>query len=511
MAKVLTFLKNNWLLILILLLATFLRLFKIGDYMEFLGDQGRDVVVIREFLKNGDLFFIGPQTSIGNMYLGPWFYYLIAPSLLLSNFSPLGPAIFIALLSVATVYLIQKLTLLLFSDKRASYLAAFFYAISPVVIKYSNFIWNPNVMPFFALLFVYSLHLVFFQRKFKYLLLTSFAFIMALNSHYIALVLLPLVGLVFLAFIYINRKDKKTLTSLIKPSLLAIGLFILSLTPQVLFDIKHNGQNFNALKTFFTQRETTVSIKPYKAIPQAFPLFDQINTRLIFAKNTLISPWASISFLLLLVFSFFRILAPENKHKRKIKLSQHFLSYCLILSWYLIGIIGLGLYKQHVYDHYFTFIFPSLFILLGVVLSKLYQYRLIGKIITIFIFLSLTLLSFTENPLRYSPPRQMATTQAITDSIIENSRGEAFNFALLAKQNYDPGYKYFFYENKAPLYEIKDQLTEQLFVVCEPHKDINCDPINHPEWAIAAFGWSKIDSQWEINGIQVYRLLHAKD
>jgi len=105
----------------------------------------------------------------------------------------------------------------------------------------------------------------------------------------------------------------------------------------------------------------------------------------------------------------------------------------------------------------------------------------------------------------------MATTQAITDSIIENSRGEAFNFALLAKQNYDPGYKYFFYENKAPLYEIKDQLTEQLFVVCEPHKDINCDPINHPEWAIAAFGWSKIDSQWEINGIQVYRLLHAKD
>ena len=74
--------------------------------MEFLGDQGRDVLVIRNFFKHKDLFFIGPQTSIGNMYLGPYYYYLIAPALLLANFNPVGPAVFIALFGIATTYLI---------------------------------------------------------------------------------------------------------------------------------------------------------------------------------------------------------------------------------------------------------------------------------------------------------------------------------------------------------------------------------------------------------------------
>jgi len=511
MQKIVNFIRNNWLILSILLIASFLRLYRISQYMEFLGDQGRDVVIIREFLKNGNLFFIGPQTSIGNMYLGPWFYYLIAPSLLIANFSPVGPAVFIALLSVATVYLIFKFSLVLFKNPLSAYLAAFFYAISPVVIKYSNFIWNPNVMPFFALLLVFSLYLAFFEKRLNYLVLASFSFIMALNSHYLAFALIPLIALFYLVFIIINRQDKKTLIKLIKPSLFALILFLISLTPQILFDIKHQGQNINALLTFFTQRETTVSIKPYKAIPLAFPLFDQINTRLIFGKNTQISPWGSVAFGLLLSFSFFRILAPTIKQKRVIKLSSKFTGYLLLLSWYAIAIISLGLYKQHVYDHYFAFVFPAVFILLGISLSTIYKYNILGKIIAFFIVISLTYFSFIENPLRFPPVNQLQTTQTITQSIIDSSNNQDFNIALLAKQNYDPGYKYFFYQNNSPIYEIREKLTDQLYVICEPHPDIDCQPINHPEWAIAAFGWAKVETQWEINGIQIYKLVHTQD
>ena len=134
-------LKKNWLLILIILLAAFLRLYRIGDYMEFLGDQGRDVLIIRDFLKNGNLFFIGPQTSVGNMYLGPFFYYLITPSLLLSNFNPIGPAIFIALINIGAVFLSYWVGKKWF-NKSTGLIAAFIFAISPVAIKYSTFIWN---------------------------------------------------------------------------------------------------------------------------------------------------------------------------------------------------------------------------------------------------------------------------------------------------------------------------------------------------------------------------------
>src|SRR3989344_8901450 len=93
-------------LVLVLLGAGFFRLYKITDYMTFLGDEGRDVLAVRAIVLGQPLPLVGPGTSIGNMYLGPLYYYLIAPSLLLANFSPVGPAAFVAIIGVATVGLL---------------------------------------------------------------------------------------------------------------------------------------------------------------------------------------------------------------------------------------------------------------------------------------------------------------------------------------------------------------------------------------------------------------------
>jgi hypothetical protein len=73
--------------------------------------------------------------------------------------------------------------------------------------------------------------------------------------------------------------------------------------------------------------------------------------------------------------------------------------------------------------------------------------------------------------------------------------------------NYDPGYLYFIYETKLPYFHLREKITDQLFVVCEPFQ-IECNPINNPEWSVAAFGWAKIDKQWEINGIKIFKLIH---
>src|SRR3989338_2478474 len=92
--------------LLIILLAAFLRLYRISEYMTFLGDEGRDVIIVRRLLVDFDPILIGPGTSIGNMYLGPLYYYLMAPFLLLANFSPVGPAIMISLLGILTIWFI---------------------------------------------------------------------------------------------------------------------------------------------------------------------------------------------------------------------------------------------------------------------------------------------------------------------------------------------------------------------------------------------------------------------
>ena len=468
------FLKKHWLLIVILVVAAFLRLYKISDYMEFLGDQGRDVVIVRDFLKKGDLFFIGPQTSIGNMYLGPFYYYVIvAPALLFSWFNPVGPAVFVALIGVATVYLLFLISRRWF-NKKTAYISAFLYAISPVVIKYSNFSWNPNVMPFFAMLFIY------FMVEKRYLL-ASLAFIMCLNSHYLALLLLP-VGFL----IWLKNYDK----SLLKSTFLAVGVFLASLVPQILFDIKHHGQNIQALIAFFTQRETTVNLKAYKSLPLIPQLFDQINTRLLAGKNITFGLVVSLVLAAGIIYLFF-----------KLRSQKSFTYYLVLVVWYLSGLVGLGLYKQHIYDHYFGFLFPAVFLLAGLLISRL------PKLLALVSLIALTVFSLLENPFRWSAPKQLATTIQIDQSIINASQQQPFNFALLAKMNYDPPYRYFFDVWNSPVVTLDQQVADQLFVVCEPFQ-IDCNPINNPEWAVAAFGWAKIDSQWEINGVQVFRLIH---
>ena len=467
---------QNWLLFIILLLATITRFYRIYDYAEFLGDQGRDIVIVRDFLKNGNLFFIGPQTSIGNMYLGPFYYYLfVAPGLLMSQFNPIGPAIIVALLGVVTVYFVYRFSKRWFNPQTA-YIASLLYAISPVVIKYTTFSWNPNIMPLFSLLFVNFLT----QSRYK---LAAIAFIICLNSHFLALLLLPLALLILLT------KKPFPWQQLIFPTI----IFLISLTPQVLFDIKHNGQNINAIIGFFTKRETTINLKPYKAIPQLVPLFNQVNTRLLASKDVNFGVFVS---------TLFAILITSNLIKQ-IKTKKYDVHFLILLSWLVIGLIGLALYKQHIYDHYFGFIYPVVFILFASTISQLRQLPL-----GIFVLVLVTY-AIVQNPFRYSPPRQLPTTEQIDELIIANSHGQPFNFALLAKMNYDPGYRYLLSEHNAQVELLQNKITDQLFVVCEPFQ-IDCNPINNPEWGVAAFGWAKIDSQWEINGIKIFRLIHTQ-
>ena len=92
------------LLLALLAAAVLLRFYNLSGTLLFQADQGRDALVVRHLLTQGDLIFIGPVTSIGNMYLGPFYYYFMAPFLLLANFSPLGPAIGVALVNVLLVF-----------------------------------------------------------------------------------------------------------------------------------------------------------------------------------------------------------------------------------------------------------------------------------------------------------------------------------------------------------------------------------------------------------------------
>jgi len=539
----------------ILLLGAFLRLYKIGDYMTFLGDEGRDAIVVRRLLVDFDLILIGPGTSIGNMYLGPLYYYLMAPALLLSNFSPVGPAVMIALLGVVTIWFVWFVTREFFpltfkgttpqgkhNIHYGALAAALLYAISPVVITYSKSSWNPNIMPFFSLLCIYSIWKIWRlsfsdtvhgskTKEYIWLVILGISYAFVLQSHYLGLLLLPTIILfwslvLFRYSIFDIRysKDSKTKKAdriqFIRYSIIGGLVFLFLMSPLVIFDARHDWRNFGAIAKFFGERETTVSIKPWKSIPNLFPIWKNDFVSRIFAgKNMTAGLWAAFGLFDLVVLYFvkyfknlMKVLKRSNSGSDPI---DNFISSIFILSvWIGVAIVGLGLYKQHIYDHYFGFIFAAPFILFGGLLMNLWKkYGLWMKALLALAFIFLIRVNLAENPLKYPPNNQMQRAQIVAEKIKAENGGEKFNLAVIAKQNYEDGYQYFLEKDRQPVYDIDPlQLSEtvagQLFVVCELSKD-ECDPTHSPKAEIANFGWSKIGQEWDISGVAVYKLVPA--
>lgn len=495
--------KSNKAIVFIVLLALFLRLFRISSYMTFLGDEGRDALVWLRML-HGKFTLIGPQTSIGNMYLGPLYYYLMFPFYILMG--TVGPSVGVALFAGATTFLLWLFGKEWFSKQVGLY-AAFFYAISPVAIVLSRSSWNPNVMPFFSLLIIWGIWQFWQKEKYYWLAIEGVLLSFAVQSHYLGLLLFPVVGIFFLIkLISLLRKKDRRWKKLCFYFLLLGGLFlIITFLPLIWFDLRHNFINSNAFLKFFSERQTTVNLKVYKAIPQLWPLWQTLITRLLIEKDQSWGFWLSLilglSLLPYSIFTFF---------PRDIKVRDRESSF-LLLTWLAVGLIGMGLYKQHIYDHYFGFLFPAIFLFFGVFLDKLWRLRIYGEILARILFLLIILFSFAHTPLLRQPNFQMKRTAEISDKIILESGNKPFNLGLIAKQNYDAGYRYFLEKKGHKALEIDAQrsgetISEQLFVVCEEKE---CNPTTHPQAEIANFGWSKVDQEWEFPwGAKLFRLVH---
>lgn len=507
---------------LILLIGAFFRLYRIDEYMTFLGDEGRDVLIVRRLLVNFDPILIGPRTSIGDMYLGPLYYYLIAPALLLANFSPVGPAVMIALIGVATVFLVWYITREWFFSKGrfgkvAGIIAAGLYAISPVVIVYSKSSWNPNIMPFFALLSIYSIWRTWQKLEFKWLIILGVSFAFVLHSHYLGLLLAPTLGLFwFLILLKINnrfqrRKSKSIgngkweIRKFLRNTLAGLVIFAGLMSPLVIFDSRHEWRNFNSMKLFFTERQTTVSARPWNSIPKLWPLAAKIDTRLMAGGNEETGKWLTVGFVVAI------ILLLKDAFKRRRLLPA---SYFLLLFWLGFALIGLGLYKQEIYDHYYGFFFAAPFLLLGSLSQSLIdKSRHLGSLLVIFITGYLFVVNLYNNPLKYPPNRQLQRSIEVAQKIMDESNGNKFNLAVLAERNYEGAYQYFLEKENSPVVMIDPQrsdetITDQLFVVCE-HTDVTkCDPTHNPKAEVANFGWTKIDKEWQVAGVTLYKLIH---
>ncbi len=493
----------------LILIAGFLRLYRIDEYMTFLGDEGRDALVVKRILVDYDFPLLGAPTSVGNMYNGPLYYYMMASAMAIWWMNPVAAAVMVAFVGIVTVALVYYFARVWFG-KQAAIIASILYAFSPVNIIYSHSSWNPNPAPFFALLGILGLYKARYTKNYLWLILTGIASAFAVQMHLLALILIPIYFVIWLNEIREWKWEGKKLPNFWKGSLFAIIAFLFLMSPLAIYDFKYNFQNYRALTTFFLgDRATTVNLNPFNTLERVGPIYwDNLVNRYIAGENFWLMVLISI-LVLIPVVSFFVNLIRNKKF---------IWSYFVLTVWLIGGVMGLALYKQTIYDHYSSFLNPALFLLfasnmnlLNSINSKKINQYVRGAFFLLFLIILIANLNI--NPLKEEPHRQLQNTKIVSDFVIEESGNKPFNFALLAERNYDAAYQFFLDQAGHKPAQLPFEKTDQLFVVCEDERsspsetDKICNPVGHPKYEIAAFGWTKIESEKEFNGVKVYKLI----
>ncbi|HVT01336.1 MAG TPA: glycosyltransferase family 39 protein [Patescibacteria group bacterium] len=511
--KFFKFIKKNYVIILlsiILIFAAFLRLYKIEDYMTFLGDEGRDVLIVRDIL-HGHLTFLGPRTSAADFYTGPVYYYMMAPFLFLANYNPVGPAIMIALLGIATVYLIFRFGKEWFGVKGAL-VAAALYTISPLVIAYSRSSWNPNPMPFFTIIILYFLYKSVSEKpKISNFLIIGLLYGIAFQLHYIEIIV-GVVMFFFTLFGNIIVSKKNLFAKLIKEyAALLIG-FLIGLSPFLAFEIRHGFPNTRTVINFMLKGDPTATDLTKATFPQiVWDVFTRLFGRLILflppqeklviLDKTTVNIWIAAS-VILAVLSIVVLFTVKNK-----------LTKLLFGLWLFFGVVLFGFYHKPIYDYYFEFMFPLPFLLVGNLFSYSWEKGKVLRLVGVVILIGIMGLNLSGYPFQYPANRQYRQVEKIAKFVMDKAGNKPYNFALVTLGNSDQGYRYIFETNNKPPVTIeytgvdpeRKTVTDQLFVVCE---DPNCQPLGNSLWEVAGFGRAEIANEWPVSVVKVYKLVH---
>lgn len=242
--------KIFWILLAIVIVGAFLRLYHFNDWMHYELDQARDYKVIHAAMEYGpaELPLQGPRAAGSFLRLGPLFYYMEYGSALLFGDSPQGSVVIIVFLSILTIPLFFLFARRYFSNYLSLGLTAII-AASLFMVVYSRFGWNPNTLPFFSLAFVYALLRatdVDEERKGWWLIGASAALAFLSNLHFLAFIAAPLIGLVYLGI----TRPRITLVYWIS----AVLLFLFLNTPLIVNDVKTGGENVQAFFAAITDK-----------------------------------------------------------------------------------------------------------------------------------------------------------------------------------------------------------------------------------------------------------------
>lgn len=424
------------LLIAILALALFLRTYRVADFLGFWFDQGRDAKVVWDIWHSGKLTLIGPTTGIEGIFLGPFYYYLITPAYMLGGGNPVYPAVFLALLNVIAIVFLYKLGEEYFGPN-VGLLAAFITALSQQFVSYQRWLSNPNPLPLFAIITLYSL-----LRGRWWLVGLSAGLSLQLEAAS-ATFFLPAILLITL----IHKK---------KIPFIAVAFFVLTLLPQLFFNFRHQNILFNSFKRFLvSERSFTPGFGTYgKRLNFYYTAF----TDKYYTTNRAKTIFA-VSLLAFFVLTRRRLPAVPTT---------------TLVIWWVTPMVFLLFYTGnhgYVWDYYFTGVYPAFTILVSAVWIAVVRHLwagrwLIAVFLAGFIFQNLSYhLTFFRQPL--AGYISLTPEVQAVDWIYQDAGSTLFNTDVYVPPVIPHAYEYLFIWRGKSV-QPTQRLVSRLYTISEP-------------------------------------------
>jgi Dolichyl-phosphate-mannose-protein mannosyltransferase len=192
-------------LLLILILGTFLRFYKIQSNLVFNGEIGYDYMTIRTFVENHQIPLIGPRTSHEWFFIGPLFYWIFGMLMPLFHYNVLVGTYFFAVVGVASIFVCYLVVKKLYGE-RTALISSFLISFSPLWVQLTH---DARFNAMTAILFFpfYYLLVKSIREKGKSLFMLGLTLGVMFSFFPSPILLLP--GAIVVLFIYRRKVDRK--------------------------------------------------------------------------------------------------------------------------------------------------------------------------------------------------------------------------------------------------------------------------------------------------------------
>ncbi|MBN1873512.1 MAG: hypothetical protein JXA33_04720 [Anaerolineae bacterium] len=226
----------------LIVFALWLRLRLMG-YSEIWHDQARTINMALQWLHGGAFPLVGDLTSLG-VHNAPLVEYLYAFPLLFKE-DMIGICWFIALINLLGILVAGLATARVFGQ-RVAWWASLLFVVNPFAVMYGRLIWMVSFVPGFASA-LYACVILYFadEARSRYLILGALSLSATIQTHPTTVTLLPVLAL--LAIRYFRRIR-------IRPFWVALGIFILSFTPFLIFHIATGFSDIEVMRSGLQNR-----------------------------------------------------------------------------------------------------------------------------------------------------------------------------------------------------------------------------------------------------------------